>query len=119
MSVWDGMTVEDLANCYSDIHKEAYGFRPRWTIDTTREALIEELEHCGRVIDENNKQEAIAQAQNVAKLEADIQTLIGMGATDRQTAIRWIADAEDAGDDLEYLCYLRGLPYRYFASLAI
>jgi hypothetical protein len=28
-------------------------------------------------------------------------------------AIRWIAEAEDAGSDMEYLCFLVGVPYGY------
>jgi hypothetical protein len=36
------------------------------------------------------------------------------GAKDREMAMRWIHEAEGSNGDDEYLCFLLGLPYRYF-----
>jgi hypothetical protein len=42
--------------------------------------------------------------------------VIGCGAKDRAMALRWIHEAEGSNGDDEYLCYLVGLPYRYFVK---
>ena len=33
-----------------------------------------------------------------------------------EMALRWIHEAEGSNGDDEYLCFLVGLPYRYFAK---
>jgi hypothetical protein len=43
-----------------------------------------------------------------------LAALIGAGAGDRATAIRWMHEANDTNYDPEYLCYCLGLPYGYF-----
>jgi hypothetical protein len=45
--------------------------------------------------------------------------LLQTGARDREMAMRWVHEAEGSGGDDEYLCYLLGLPYRYFVVDAI
>jgi len=47
--------------------------------------------------------------------EMRVQTVIACGARDRAMALRWIHEAEGSNGDSEFLCYLVGLPYRYFA----
>ena len=46
--------------------------------------------------------------------EKIIVKLIGHGAPDRATAIRWLHDAEGTDNDNEYLCFCLGLKYGYF-----
>ena len=56
-----------------------------------------------------------------------IEDTIKTGAGNRETALRWIMDADlggvdvdaaNANGDWEYLCYLNGLPYGYFKQAA-
>lgn len=106
-----------------DLHKDARGFRPsaEWmeVFNTAAQArqqaiwdmLCEELA-------ENEAREQEARAAASAAFEVRVADLIAMGAGDRATAIRWIADAEDCADDLGFMCYRLGLPYSYFEKEA-
>ena len=50
--------------------------------------------------------------------EKRVEETIALGAKNRETAIKWIHDAEDTDNDDEYLCYRLGLPYTYFKEAA-
>jgi len=104
---------------YSDLHKDAYGFRPRnW--DAVRSLTEAEFNaECDRMaddLDDNIAAEQRAQAAAAVTFEATVAKLIETGAGDRETAIRWLANAADAGDDLGYLEYTHNLPYGYLAQ---
>ena len=116
---WESMSkLEQLACEYWDFYKEANGFRPRhvdttsWTVEQFQ-AAFDEL---GRICEQNEAIRKEDEAHAAVQFEARVAGLIASGAGDRATAIRWIADAEDAGRDAEYLCFLLGLEYDYFAG---
>jgi len=103
----------------SDLHKDAYGFRPselfweEWigATDAERQAIWDSLERALEVsmeIERENEQRAID------RFEALVRVNIDAGAEDRETALRWIMDASRANGDWEYLCWEYSLPYRYF-----
>ena len=50
--------------------------------------------------------------------EARIGEMIALGAKTRETALRWIHEADGTGGDDEYLCYKNGLAYGYFRMAA-
>ncbi len=109
-------TIESYVERYSDFYKETWGVRPRH--DTKHWALQEwerEFDFLSRICEDNAKQEAASQAAAADAFEANIRTLIGMGAANRETAIRWIAEGEgvDLENDAGYLCYKLGLPDGY------
>jgi hypothetical protein len=116
---WEEMSeLEQLACEYWDFYKEANGFRPRG-IDTsswTVEQFKAEFAELGRICEQNEAIRAEDEARAAARFEARIADLIASGAGDRATAIRWVAEAEGAGRDAEYLCFLLGLEYGYFAG---
>ena len=62
-----------------------------------------------------NYTEQLAQ-EEVAKHDFEMRmlSLLQTGAKDREMALRWIHEAEGSNGDDEYLCFLLGLPYRYF-----
>jgi hypothetical protein len=108
--------LEQVACEFSDFYKDAHGFRPRH-IDTsswTLEDFDREFEVLADICKDNTARRIAEEAVAVTKLEARIADLITIGAKDRTMAIRWIAEAEDAGSDMEYLCFLVGVPYGYF-----
>lgn len=102
----------------SDLHKDAYGFRPsqwfwsEWRASTdaekqsTWDSLIAAMEW-RMAQQEEEEREAVVQ------FEALIQTTIDAGAKDRTTALRWIMDGSDCAGDWEYLAWRHGLPYGY------
>jgi hypothetical protein len=98
------------------MHKDAYGVRPRG-IDTSSwsEADFEaEFVELARVIDRENAIRVEAEEKAMIDFEMRVQSLLVSGAKDYEMALRWIHEAEGSDGDDEYLCYLMGLPYRYF-----
>ena len=122
MQSWEEMTVLEQMQCqFWDMYKDAYGVRPRG-IDTTSwtEADFEaEFQMLGKVIEQEDIARKEAEAEATAKFEQHVTNTICMGAKDRATALRWIMDASQAGDDWEYFCFLNGLPYGYFREMEV
>lgn len=118
---WDEMSELEQAQCiYGDMHKDAYGFRPRG-VDTstwTLEDFKREFEVLDQVIMAEEEQRQDAEAFAVKNFEQHVTNTICMGARDRETALRWIMDASQADGDWEYFCFLNGLPYGYFQKKA-
>jgi hypothetical protein len=99
-------------NIFSDLHKDARGFRPRgheyFTATPARkqqiwEVLCDELEAS---IDA----EARAHEEAEADLDRQVDQALALGAQDRAQAIRWIAQGMDEAD-AGYICFLLGLSY--------
>ena len=119
---WEEMsTLEQYACQYWDMHKDAYGVRPR-CIDTSSwtEADFEaEFVSLSQTIDANYKQQLAQEAVAQHDFEMRVLSLLQTGAKDREMALRWIHEAEGSDGDDEYLCFLLGLPYRYFVVDAV
>jgi hypothetical protein len=114
---WEEMsTLEQYACQFWDMYKDAYGVRPRG-IDTTlwtEEQFEAEFVSLAKTIDENYKDQLAREEVAMHEFEMRMQDLLLSGATDREMAMRWVHEAEGSNGDDEYLCYLLGLPYRYF-----
>lgn len=107
-----------MRDIYSDFHKEAYGSRPRHDTSAWTEADFDRVfERLAAVCRDNEAATQKAQAEAKREFEIRVRKVMGLGAGDRPTAIRWIADAEEVNGDMEYLCYKLGLPYGYFNRL--
>ena len=119
---WEDMsTLEQYACQYWDMHKDAYGVRPRG-IDTSSwtEADFEaEFVILAKTIDANYKEQLAQEAVAQHDFEMRMLSLLQTGAKDREMALRWIHEAEGSNGDDEYLCFLLGLPYRYFVVDAV
>lgn len=119
---WEEMSKLEQAQCiYWDMHKDAYGVRPR-CIDTsswTLEDFEAEFKILGEAIEREETARKAAEAEAVKKFEQHVTNTICMGAGDRETALRWIMQSSNANGDWEYFCYDLGLPYRYFAKEAV
>ena len=114
---WEEMTtLEQYACQYWDMHKDAYGVRPRG-IDTSSwtEADFErEFFQLSVTIAEEDRVRKEAEEKAAHDFEMRILSLQMTGATDRDMALRWVHEAEGSDGDDEYLCFLVGLPYGYF-----
>ena len=114
---WEEMSVVEQYACqFWDMYKDAYGVRPRGidTTDWTEEQFEAEFVSLSKTIESNYKDQ-LAQ-EEVAKHDFEMRmlSLLQTGAKDREMAMRWIHEAEGSNGDDEYLCFLLGLPYRYF-----
>jgi hypothetical protein len=88
----------DLYNArvqYYDYHKDVHGFRPIWSQvqKMTLERLEEEMNYLGRLAEEEFKAEEAVQNRRQNEFEAEVNAMIKNGAEDRQTAIRWMIEA--------------------------
>ena len=121
------MTHTFCADSISDLHKDAYGFRPssgfwdNWEASTDDEKQIIWDDLC-KYLDIVMENEKFMEQEAAARFEASVTATIESGAGDRETAIRWLFDAEDLVPDSTYdqdqFCYSHGLPYRYFFKQA-
>lgn len=107
-------------NTMSDLHKDAYGFRPRetfwhnWDLSTMdeKQAIWDGLL---RAAESSIKEEEADEAAAAAEFESQVAKNIELGAVDREAAVRWIIDSLDltAQDRMyggSYICFLLGLP---------
>ena len=117
MKAWNELSeAEQAAATFWDFYKEVHGIRPRhidtstWGLsDFAREFKLLEAEAARlKVIQEQEEAEASD------RFERRVLSLLESGAKDRAMALRWIHEAEESNGDNEYLCFLLGLPYRYF-----
>lgn len=111
------MTTElrnELASTYSDMYKDVHGFRPR--VDTwhwTEQDFQDEIEWLSKELQTKMDEEEMYQKQNAADFEIRIGKTIELGAGDRETALRWIHEAEGTDGDNDYLCFKLNIPYDY------
>ena len=116
---WDMLTkLEQAQSIYWDMHKDAYGVRPRG-IDTsswTEEQFEAEFVTLANEIESSYQAQLVREEIASHDFEMRVLSLLQTGAKDREMALRWIHEAEGSNGDDEYLCFLVGLPYRYFAK---
>ncbi len=105
-------------NIVSDLHKDAYGFRPSesfweyWTAsdDDRKQRIWDELlDALEREMEYQRQREAEA----VYDFNVHLRNLLDAGASDFEMALRWMHEAHDTNGDDEYLEYHLGLPYGY------
>lgn len=108
-------TIQDLASTYSDMYKDAHGFRPQYTghENWTVEQYESAIDSLGSLIEIQIEEEEARQKANSVRFEDRILNTIAIGASDRATAIRWIHEAEHTDGDNDYLCFVLDLPYGY------
>jgi hypothetical protein len=115
---WEEMSVlEQMACQFWDMYKDAYGVRPRG-VDTSSWSetdFLKEFGYLNLVIEREEIAREEREERAAHDFEMRVLSLLQSGAKDREMALRWIHEAEGSNGDDEYLCYLVGLPYRYFA----
>jgi len=127
----DMLTLSDIntasnskdGDIYSDLHKDVYGFRPRYVRFVSLEEFDADFERLVKQLDIQETEEAASQARNFTKFVARIEeTMQLVQGTDRERAIEIIADAEGISKDefdfygLERLEYLFGLKFGSIAK---
>ena len=114
-------------NIISDLHKDAYGFRPAaefgmlWQLssDDQKQEIWDDLVV---IMQRSMKAEEAAEKAASEAFESQIQAAILSGAADRETAIRWVVEALDLSEGElsyggEYICFLMGLSFSYTQEL--
>lgn len=87
---------------FSDLHKDAYGFRPRGhrfydaaTTDDERQTIWDNLQ---QVVVDNIAAEREHEARALRDFEAEVANTIALGAGDRATALRWMTSEDEFYD---------------------
>ena len=102
---------------FSDLHKDAYGFRPRgaaaWRVNAAHEFYDATPERKQEIwdltlvdLDYELEREQAAKAKAVALFADRLQQTIDIGAGDRITALRWLTEG---CDDFEHFVYEQGI----------
>lgn len=109
--------LEQLHSDYSDLYKDVHGIRPRWAKFSTVEEAEAAYNQLAAYAEQVFAEEEVQEQLRVKQFEVTVAKLIKVGANTRETAIRWLADANDVGNDYHFLCWSLGLPYNYFNNL--
>ena len=110
------MTFTYCDDLISDFHKDVYGYRPResfWNewetlTPTQKQTIWDEYDRVSELqVIETKAQEE----RDVAKFEDRVQDVINIGAGNRKTALKWIADSETFyhGQDVEHFVWQQGI----------
>jgi len=99
----------------SDIHKDAFGFRPRGHYKDwwTQEELDAEYDRLDLICQANQEAEYIRNEHEQVRFEELIQETINYGAGDRKTAMRWLIQGEglniDYKQDVDHFFWMQGI----------
>ena len=92
------MTYTFSTEIFSDLHKDAYGFRPRghrfYDTETTDEDRQRIWDNLCQVVEDNMAAEREHEARALRDFEQEVQNTIALGAGDRATALRWMTQSE-------------------------
>jgi hypothetical protein len=110
-------------NIVSDLHKDAYGFRPVgcfWTEweganDAGKQVIWDQLV---RGVAESIEADNQAEADAIRAFDAEVALYIENGALNRETAIRWMSQGEKFYDiqDVEQWLWERGVLFTPLAE---
>ena len=110
------MTFTYCDDLISDFHKDVDGYRPResfwneWeTLTPTQKQTI--WDEYDRVSELQVIETKVQEERDVAKFEDRVQDVINIGAGNRKTALKWIADSETFyhGQDVEHFVWQQGI----------
>ena len=102
---------------YSDLYKDAYGYRPRGSRFYDEETTDEERQRLWdwalEALDDRIEEDARREAQAVKEFEEGLALTMKVAGCDRATAIRYQIEAGDFEFEWDpgYICYCWGLPY--------
>ena len=90
------MTYTYDEDIFSDLHKDAYGFRPRGHefYDTAPARKQEIWDYTCEVVEDNIAAEKEHEARAIRDFEQEIQNMIELGADGRETALHWMTQNE-------------------------
>lgn len=100
----------------SDLHKDAYGFRPSqswWAMWAAfnPDQMQAEWDHLIEVMNESIEMERLEKERALAEFKALVQKTIELGAGDEETALRWMTQDETFyhSQDVEHWVWNQGI----------
>ena len=113
-------------NLFSDLHKDAFGFRPRnhrfYNSFTTDDQRQEDWDYTCKCLDAELERMAQAEVQSDIAFEERILGCVSFGADSRETAIRWILESDnyteyDRAYGFGYIQYEYGISDKYVEEI--
>ena len=97
---------------YSDMHKDAYGFRPRFFSFKTIEEYKEEIKFLEKIIFNQIEEEERQEIFNMEQLEKTINNTMEICKCKWKRAVEILMEAEEdvfSSQDIEYFLYSYGI----------
>lgn len=129
-TLYHDLTEDQIAGCkrfcsrtWSDLHKDAHGYRPRFSLEGYTAAQLDTLwDQTIDALNDTMEQDDLREIEAELAFDARLNAMIALGAANRNVAFRWIVQADDMEDDLRhrdfgFMCYKLGLPYRFETEL--
>lgn len=106
---------------FSDLHKDAWGFRPRnhKFYTASPDAKQAYWDEAARVLENTIAIEREHEQRQVDEFRQRVHQLIECGAGDRKVAIRWIIESLDVNSDWDFAAYKLGIPYDHSITTEI
>jgi predicted deacylase len=117
------MTYTFDEDIVSDLHKDAFGFRPsvcfwdNWKSFNDDEKQVE-WDSLLVALENTNAEDSRREKVAIEDFEKLVTMTQHCGAITRDRSLKWIMDGSDCSGDWEYFCYKHGLPYSYFKKIA-
>jgi len=92
---------------YSDLYKDVYGFRPRYSEFVSTEEFDADFEALINMFNKKDEDEAKRQARNFFTFIKRVDDTMALCNCDKVRAIEIIADAEGEFEDMEFYGYER------------
>lgn len=86
---------DEMLQTISDLHKDAYGFRPRGMKynEMTTDELSVEFSHLLDALEDTMAEDERREKAAMVSFERTVALNIELGAGDRETAVRWIRES--------------------------
>ena len=104
---------------FSDMYKDAHGFRPRghefYAPETTDERRQEIWDYTYEQVLDSIAEDKRREAEGIERFNKALDEVVAVGARDRAQAFEWLRDAQGEGQDrsADYFEYSYDLPYGY------
>lgn len=103
----NAVTNSKDGDIYSDLYKDVYGFRPRYSEFVSTEEFDADFEALINMLNRKESDEAAAQARNFVTFVKRVDDTMALCNCDEVRAIEIIADAEGELEDMKFYGYER------------
>ncbi len=115
-------TLNQAYSMLSDMHKDAYGFRPRhYRNDLTIEEVKQEIDKLEVVIIENDERQRAWEMEQEMSFKALLGKTICLGAEDEETALKWVVEGsiDDPTDyfEIENFLFIYGMMHTDYGKI--
>lgn len=108
-----------MIQMFSDVYKDAYGFRPRWNFHLlSKKELSDWFDTFDKEIERINNENDTREAEGIVKFEYLVKDIQRYCSCDKRKAIKYLMDAENVDGDYGFFEYLNNLPYGYIQKVA-